>query len=127
MTITIRTAVRRFPRVGGSPNGEPWMAIVYTTRDADDDGPDTYETTFAGSQPEAVQHAYAMAARLDRDLVAEVYASSSRVQRCGACRDLSHMHTYAGDCRHRVETPGAETTTKRRQPVVIGPEMEPTA
>lgn len=83
-------------------------------------------TEYRESWAEAMQAAQVLRAELDRELMAEVYASSSRVQRCGACRDLSVMHTYAGDCRHRVETPGAETTTKRRQPVVIGPEQEPT-
>ena len=77
MTTKIRAAGRRFPRVGGTPMGEPWLALVYTTSDSTDTRPDIYETTFAGSHAEALQHVETMRAQFDRQLMAEVHESRS--------------------------------------------------
>lgn len=106
MTIEIRAKVQRHPKVGGTPQGEPWLALVYTLDpEPAPDHVDTYETTWCGSLPEAIQAVQVMRARLERQLMDEVHASraSRRALRCGACRDLSNVHQYTPDCEYRDE------------------------
>lgn len=75
MSIEIRANVRRLPRVGGTPKGEPWFAVVYTVSDATETAPDCYETTWSASLPEAIQAVYLMRANIERQLMDEVHAS----------------------------------------------------
>lgn len=94
MTLEIRAKVQRHPKVGGTPNGEPWLALVYTIDPdpAEECYSDTYDATWCGSLPEALQAVLLMRRNLERQLMDEVHASraSRRVQRCEECGEVVH-------------------------------------
>lgn len=75
MSTEIRATVRRFPRTGGSPNGEHWCAVAYTITDGPDGHPDTYEITWCSDVAEAITAALRMRSRLDQQLMDEGHAS----------------------------------------------------
>ncbi|MCA0377864.1 MAG: hypothetical protein LCH36_00285 [Actinobacteria bacterium] len=86
MSIEIRAKVQRLPKTGGTPLGEPWLAVVYTNdpEPTEEHYHDSYETTWCGSLPEAIQAVLLMRNRLERQLMDEVHAShaSRRARRC---------------------------------------------
>ncbi|GAA2841771.1 hypothetical protein GCM10010471_25510 [Leucobacter komagatae] len=101
VSIEIRANVRRLPRVGGTPKGEPWFAVVYTVSDSTETGPDCYETTWSGSLPEAIQAVYLMRANIERQLMDEVHASRASRRdlspafqpcNCDECASIRAMH-----------------------------------
>lgn len=77
MTIEIRAKVQRHPKIGGTPLGEPWLALVYTLdpEPTEENYHDTYETTWCGSLPEAIQAVTLMRKNIERALMDEVHAS----------------------------------------------------
>ncbi len=102
MTIEIRAKVQRHPKIGGTPLGEPWLALVYTLdpEPTEENYHDTYEITWCGSLPEAIQAVALMRTNIERALMDEVHASraSRRSARCGACQGLNGEHTYLDNC-----------------------------
>lgn len=91
MSVEIRAKVQRHPKVGGTPLGEPWRALVYTLDPEPAPGHfDTYDATWCGSLHEAIQSVQLMRARLERQLMDEVHRSraSRRAQRCIECGEV---------------------------------------
>ncbi|GAA1790836.1 hypothetical protein [Leucobacter iarius] len=108
MTARIRALVHRDTR-RSVDSCCTWITLAWIE---DPDEPDRTSCTrmvYRPSWPEAMQEAQVLRAELDRLLMDEMHAS------------LAARRT------ERAAQLAAETTTKRRQPVVIGPEMEPTA
>lgn len=101
MSVEIRAKVQRHPKVGGTPLGEPWLALVYTLdpEPTEENYHDTHEVTWCGSLPEAIQAAYLMRNNLERQLMDEVHASraSRRAERCLVC-ELSTLVNGDQEC-----------------------------
>jgi hypothetical protein len=83
MTLEVRAVVRRFPRVGGTPKGENWMACAYTVSDDSPGPPDTYEFTWSATVTEAIIAALEMRAALERQLMDEVHKSRAKRRESG--------------------------------------------
>ena len=124
-------------------DGQPdaWLALAWITdTDAETSLPINRRHRFADAPTwhDAMQAAQALRAELDRELMDEVHASraSRRAERpceLDQCRGYDHPasgpHRSLLDALREAEAEHATktTTTKRRQPIVIGPEQEPTA
>ncbi len=103
MTIEIRAKVQRHPKIGGTPLGEPWLALVYTLdpEPTEENYNDTYETTWCGSLPEAIQAVALMRKNIERALMDEAHASraSRREEKpCTICNGMT-SDSYNRRCK----------------------------